>query len=217
MASGRAGNVDPGTAIALARLTSLSAPASATFRADDEQPASAIAMTNALDAIRAALSALKTDAFGIERQAIIGAVATPPIYADRASGKTFPNAFAMVDDYLARLGLPPLDENGYAMARQGSASIAVNVLDDHGVLLLLAPVMPVPKEGREVFYRRLLELSFLSTADAAFAIDAAKDLVFVRALRRLSGLEFEEFDVLLGAVGKVADEWDDVLEREFGG
>lgn len=144
-------------------------------------------------------------------------MATPPIYADRVSGKTFPDPFAMVDDYLARLGLPPLDENGYSMARQGSANIAVNVLDEHGVLLLLAPVMPVPKEGREAFYRRLLELSFLSTADAAFAIDAAKDLVFVRALRRLSGLEFEEFDVLLGVVGKVADEWDDVLKREFGG
>lgn len=144
-------------------------------------------------------------------------MATPPIYADRATGKTFPNPFAMVDDYLARLGLPPLDENGYAMARQGSANIAVNVLDEHGVLLLLAPVMAVPKAGREAFYRRLLELSFLSTADAAFAIDAAKDLVFVRALRRLSGLEFEEFDVLLGVVGKVADEWDDVLKREFGG
>ena len=142
-------------------------------------------------------------------------MANPPIYADRASGKTFPDAFAMVDDYLARLSLPPLDENGYAMARQGSASIAVNVLDEHGVLLLLSPIMPVPKEGREAFYRRLLELSFLSTADAAFAIDAAKDIVFVRALRRLSSLEFEEFDTLLGAVGRVADEWDDILKREF--
>ena len=115
-----------------------------------------------------------TDAFGIERQAIIADVANSPIYADRASGKTFPDPFAMVDDYLARLGLPPLDENGYAMARQGSANIAVNVLDEHGVLLLLAPVMAVPKDGREAFYRRLLELSFLSTADAAFAVRRRK-------------------------------------------
>ena len=65
------------------------------------------------------MAARRTDAFGIARQVIIAAVATPPIYADRASGKTFPNPFAMVDDYLARLGLPPLDENGYAMAREG--------------------------------------------------------------------------------------------------
>jgi hypothetical protein len=145
----------------------------------------------------------------------------PPNYIDRATGRVFPDAFAMVNAYLetfaARAGtaLAPLDENGYTQARKGSASIGVNVLDDHGVLLLLAPVMPVPKDGREAFYRRLLELSFLTTADSAFAIDAAKDEVFVRSLRRLSGLDYEEFEDLLDTVGRVADEWDDALKKEF--
>ncbi len=145
-----------------------------------------------------------------------------PTYSDRTTGESFPDAFAMVDAYLARFGertgtpLPPLDEDGYTFARRGSASIAVNVLDDHDVLLLLAPVMTVPGAGREAFYRRLLELSFLATSDASFAIDAAKDEVFVRALRRLSGLDYEEFEDLLETVGRVADEWDDVLKREFG-
>ena len=127
----------------------------------------------------------------------------------------------MVDAYLKRFAeragaqLSPLDENGYTQMRKGSASIGVNVLDDHGVLLLIAPLMPVPKMNREGLYRRLLELSFLTTADASFAIDAAKDEVFVRALRRLSGLDYEEFEDLLDTVGRVADEWDDVLKREF--
>lgn len=127
----------------------------------------------------------------------------------------------MVDTYLERFAqragveLRPLDENGYTQTRKGSASIGVNVLDDHGVLLLIAPVMPVPKVRREELYRRLLELSFLTTADASFAIDAAKDEVFVRALRRLSGLDYEEFEDLLETVGRVADDWDDVLRREF--
>jgi hypothetical protein len=143
-------------------------------------------------------------------------------YSDRATGQVFPDATAMVNAYLARFAdragtqLQPLDENGYTLARKGSASIAVNVLDDHGVLLLLAPVMPVPKNGREALYRRILELSFLTTADASFAIDAAKDEIFVRALRRLSGLDYEEFEDLLDTVGRVADEWDDALRREFG-
>lgn len=145
-----------------------------------------------------------------------------PVYADRSTGQVFPDAKAMVNAYLARFAqragspLEPLDENGYTQTRKGSATIGLNVLDDHGLLLLLAPVMPVPASGREAFYRRLLELSFLSTADAAFAIDAAKDEVFVRALRRLSGLDYEEFEDLLDTVGRVADEWDDVLKREFG-
>jgi hypothetical protein len=128
----------------------------------------------------------------------------------------------MVNAYLTRFGtragtsLEPLDDSGYTQVRKGSASVGVNVLDDHGVLLFLAPVMAVPHTGRETFYRRLLELSFLTTSDAAFSIDAQKDEVFVRALRRLSGLDYEEFEDLLDTVGKVADEWDDVLKREFG-
>ena len=38
----------------------------------------------------------------------------------------------------------------------------------------------------------------------------------VRALRRLSGLDYEEFEDLLYTVGKVADDWDDRLRTEFG-
>lgn len=144
------------------------------------------------------------------------------VYTDRATGQVFADAFAMVNTYLARfeerskLPITPLDESGYAQTKKGSANIGINVLEDHGVLLMIAPIMPVPKHRREAFYRRLLELSFLTTADASFAIDAAKDEVFVRVLRRLSGLDYEEFEDLLDTVGRVADTWDDALKREFG-
>ncbi len=128
----------------------------------------------------------------------------------------------MVDAYLARfsersaLPLSALDAQGFTQTRKGSAVIGVSVLEDHGVLLLMSPVMAIPVQRREEFYRRLLELSCLATADAAFAIDAAKEEVFVRALRRLSGLDYEEFEDLLHTVGRVADDWDDVLRAEFG-
>jgi hypothetical protein len=128
----------------------------------------------------------------------------------------------MVDAYLARFGeragskLEALDASGYTLVRKGSASVGVNVLEDHGVLLMVAPVLALPHTGRETLYRRLLELSFLTTSDAAFAIDSQRDEIVVRALRRLSGLDYEEFEDLLETVGKVADEWDDVLKGEFG-
>jgi hypothetical protein len=144
-----------------------------------------------------------------------------PIYSDRATGKVFADAPAMVNAYIERFversGKPvhPLDDSGYTQVRTGSVSVGINVLEDHGVLLFLAPVMHVPASSNERFYRRLLELSFLQTADAAFAIDEQKDEVYVRALRRLSGLDYEEFEDLLDTVGKVADEWDDVLKKEF--
>jgi len=147
---------------------------------------------------------------------------TQPIYADRASGQTFPDARSMIDAYLARFSqragtkLEPLDAAGYTQVHKGTASVGINVLEDHGVLLFVAPVMLVPVVGREALYRRLLELSFLTTSDAAFAIDSHRDEVVVRSLRRLSGLDYEEFEDLLETVGKVADDWDDTLRAEFG-
>jgi hypothetical protein len=128
----------------------------------------------------------------------------------------------MVNAYLSRfaaraaMALDELDETGSVQVRSGSAIVNVSVLEDVGVLLFLAPIMPLPKSNREALYRRLLETSYLLTSDAAFAIDAAKDEVTVRALRRLSGLDYEEFEDLLDTVGRVADAWDDPLRAEFG-
>jgi len=145
-----------------------------------------------------------------------------PVYADRATGQTFGDARAMVNAYLtrfagrAKMEVGSLDESGYVQVRSGSALVGVSVMEDVGVLLLLAPILPVPRANREPLYRRLLELSFLTTSDAAFAIDTEKEEVVVRALRRLSGLDYEEFEDLLDTVGKVADAWDDKLREEFG-
>jgi hypothetical protein len=151
----------------------------------------------------------------------------PPVYADRATGASYPTAFEMVNAYIERYvektgtELARLDGTGYSQVKRGSAHVGINVLEDNGVLMLLAPLRSVPSAGgggggREAFYRRLLELSFLATSDAAFAIDGKADLVYVRALRRLSGLDYEEFEDLLQTVSQVADEWDDVLTREYG-
>jgi Tir chaperone protein (CesT) family len=149
-------------------------------------------------------------------------VTMKPIYADRASGQTYPDARSMVNAYLTRFGeragktLDLLDPGGYTQVRKGSAMVGVNVLEEHGVLLMVAPVMSVPATGRETLYRRLLELSFLTTSDAAFALDAHRNEIVVRTLRRLSGLDYEEFEDLLETVGKITDDWDDKLRAEFG-
>ena len=150
------------------------------------------------------------------------ATSQAPLYSDRASGQVFQDARAMVNAYLERFAsragttISALDDAGYTQLKKGSASVGVNVLDDHGVLLILAPVMDLPAHGREALYRRLLELSYITTSDAAFAIDAQEEKIYVRSLRRLSGLDYEEFEDLVATVGKVADEWDDVLKNEFG-
>ena len=144
-----------------------------------------------------------------------------PIYQDRQSQRVYRDATEMVNDYIARfaeaVGVPlePLDADGYTDVRRGSATVGVNVLEEHGILLFLSKIMDVPREDRETFYRRLLELNFLVTSDGAFAIDRDKDAVYLRALRRLSGLDYEEFEDLLHTIASVADEWDDRLSELF--
>ncbi len=127
----------------------------------------------------------------------------------------------IIDDYIARFGelvgveFDPLDEEGYTSVRRGSATVGINALEEHRVLLFLAPIMEVPKSGQGDLYRKLLELNFLGTSDGAFAIDRENDIIYLRALRGLDGLDFEEFVDILDTVAGVADEWDDKLRAEF--
>ena len=152
-----------------------------------------------------------------------------PIYSDRNSGENFADATKMVNAYLTRFAAratlrddggidlaPKLDETGYAHIQRGSATIGINVLEQQGVLMVFAPIMPVPVTGREAFYRRLLDLSFVTTSDASFAVNSHQDEVVVRCLRRLSALDYEEFEDILATVGEVADRYDDALIEEFG-
>lgn len=143
------------------------------------------------------------------------------LYQDRASGRVYRDAREMADDYIQRFGdrvgvrFAPLDEDGYTDVRRGSATVGINVLEDHGILLVLSRIMDVPKQNREAFFRRLLELNFLVTSDGAFAVDKDRDAVYLRALRRLSGLDYEEFEDIVSTVATLADEWDDRLREAF--
>jgi hypothetical protein len=127
-----------------------------------------------------------------------------------------------INDFIERFGrergvtVPPLDPEGTTQVSRGSATVRLNVLEEHGVLLLLAPIMRVPARDEAACYRRLLELSFLATSDAAFAIDRKTDQVYLRILRRLEGLDYEELEDLLHTIASVADEWDDKLRAQFG-
>lgn len=145
-----------------------------------------------------------------------------PIFQDRRTGHVYRDGRDMLNDYIRRFGeqakvdLKPLDEDGYTDVRRGSATVGINVLEDHGILLFLSRIMDVPKSGKETFYRKLLELNFLATSDGAFAIDKDKDALYLRSLRRLSGLDYEEFEDMLHTMATVADEWDDRLQELFG-
>ena len=113
--------------------------------------------------------------------------------------------------------IPPLDKDGFTQVARGSATVGINVVEQKGFLLFLAPIMEVPERNREELYRRLLELNYLATEDGAFAVDRESGRVYLRALRSLESLDFDEFVDMLDTVARVADEWDDKLKAQFGG
>jgi hypothetical protein len=116
----------------------------------------------------------------------------------------------MVNEYIRRFGrsvgvdLHPLDASGYTDVRHGSLVIGINAFVEKDVLLILVRMCKVPTEQPEALYRKLLELNFLSTRSCSFAIDAQRGLVYLRAMRPLDGLDYDEFVDLLKTAAAVA-------------
>lgn len=108
------------------------------------------------------------------------------------------------------LTLPPLDEQGVGSIQRGSAIVTIHVLADKNVLLLLSRVAERPALD-EAKARRLLAASFLETGDAAFALHPQTGDLYLRILRGLDHLEYEEFEDIVHSIAQQADHWDDKL------
>lgn len=112
------------------------------------------------------------------------------------------------------LTLPPLAEDGTGAIQRGSAVVTIHVLPDKGVLLLLSKVATAPALD-EARAKRLLSLSFVETRDAAFALHPQTGDLYLRILRGLDGLDYEEFEDLVHSIATAADHWDDRLAKEL--
>jgi hypothetical protein len=127
-----------------------------------------------------------------------------------------PDPRARVAEYLDRFGrernltLPPLGDDGVGMIQRGSAVVTIHVLADKGVLLLLSRIAKTPALD-EARMRRLLEASFLETGDAAFAVHPQSGDLYLRILRGLDGLDYEEFEDIVHSIAIAADKWDNEL------
>jgi len=108
------------------------------------------------------------------------------------------------------LTLPPLSDDGVGSIQRGSAVVTIHVLVEQGVLLLLAKVATAPVID-EAKARRLLTASFVETGDAAFALHPQTGDLYLRILRGLDGLDYEEFEDAVHSIAKTADHWDDQL------
>jgi len=127
---------------------------------------------------------------------------------------------ARVAQFLERFGaernltLPPLSADGVGSIQRGSAVVTIHVLSDRSVLLLLAKVASAPTLDAAKA-KRLLTASFVETGDAAFALHPQTGDLYLRILRGLEGLDYEEFEDTVHSIAQTADKWDDKLATEL--
>lgn len=133
-----------------------------------------------------------------------------------ASGDEVVDFKRRIAEYLDRFGrerslnLPPLDAEGVGTIQRGSAVVSIHVLDAKGVLLLLSRVAKQPTLD-ETSMKKLLVASFTDTGDAAFALHPQTGDLYLRILRGLEGLDYEEFEDSLHSIAQTADHWDDKI------
>lgn len=97
--------------------------------------------------------------------------------------------------------------------RWGSATVITTIVGES--IVVIAPIFDrLPGKNLEQFCRRLLEINSDLGGTAAFAVQKSGAVV-LQIGRGIRGLDAEEFGIMLGTVGKFADDYDDQLKAEF--
>jgi hypothetical protein len=95
----------------------------------------------------------------------------------------------------------------------GSATLVTGTVGD-GIVVIAPMFDGPPATNVEAFYRRLLEIN--SEMGGTAALSMQKDgSVVLQVGRGVKGLDAHEFGLMLGTVGRFADEYDDRLREEF--
>lgn len=123
-----------------------------------------------------------------------------PVLDDLLAGANLADKATRIDDNLARL------QFGSAFVIAGISGSAV---------VAIAPLFRAVPYGKELaFYKKLLEHNAAMGGIAAFAVQT-DGWVVLHAGRSLRGIDAQEFETLVSAVGKFADQFDDQLIAEF--
>ena len=141
--------------------------------------------------------------------------------AEKASKGTVDEVAHMIEKYFRGRGQDPHQQQlpgaeGYGWwLTEGSAKIYVFVQETESgpVLRVTSPLVHIPEQNREAFYRKLLDMN---SGLSSCALGTHEDVVLVVAQRPTLALDQEELDALVWNVAFVADLLDDRLATEFG-
>ena len=95
----------------------------------------------------------------------------------------------------------------------GSATLVTGTVGD-GIVVIASMFDSPPDANQEGFFKRLLEINSEMGGTATLALQRDGSVV-LQVGRSLKGLDAHEFGLMLGTVGRFADEYDDRLRDEF--
>ena len=138
---------------------------------------------------------------------------------------TIDEATGFIRQFITSVGVDPAtcynEQNKAWYLNKGSASIEI-FLSSHpqpngttrNFLRVFSPIMQIPADNREHFYRRLLELNDQSLG-VKFTIMPSSDKVYTTFERDIDGLDATETATCISDLGLWSDYLDDILKNEF--
>ncbi len=127
--------------------------------------------------------------------------------------------FHLVDDAIKALGVDPElcrgDKPGQWNMQRGSASVWIDMFDIEGqgsYFQCLAPVSAVPTARREEFLNEVLELNHKLYG---VGITKFKEVVYVKVIREIEGLDINEVLASMRRIGAYADDYDDYFKNKY--
>jgi len=131
----------------------------------------------------------------------------------------------MINDFISERGVDPstvYNETKKTWSlKRGSAHIDIMLLEIpvgndqiREFLQAASPIIKVPKAKELLFYKRLLELNDIKLG-VKLSLQKDSDLVWALTERDLIGMDYSELQTILEDIGFWADEFDDILNKEF--
>lgn len=141
--------------------------------------------------------------------------------AQKVTGSTIEEVAQMVERYFRDRGLDPKSREiaraegcGWWLT-EGSAKVYIFIQDSPAgpVVRITSPIVFIPEQNREAFFRRLLDINSTLTN---CRLATYENYVLVLTQRQTMGIGQEELDSGVWNVAYVADLLDDKLALEFG-
>ncbi|MCU0451805.1 MAG: YbjN domain-containing protein [Bernardetiaceae bacterium] len=129
--------------------------------------------------------------------------------------------YKLVEEAIDSLGVSPdscrTEKTGQWDMKKGSASIWIDVFlskqnEEYGYLQIMSPIIRIPENRREEFFRELLEINY-GLYGVSFNI--YNDWVYLKVIRELENLDKEEAVAMLNRTGSYADDYDDYLKNKY--